>query len=88
LTYLVEELVNIIVERWKNGKDYGVVLVPEGIVEFVGEMNILIKEINHILSHDLKDVVLEIDDLFIQVNKLLTKESANLLNYLPRSIGE
>lgn len=47
---MVKELVDVIVERFKRGKDYGVVLVPEGIVEFVVEMKTLIKEINEIFS--------------------------------------
>jgi 6-phosphofructokinase len=50
LCELVQELVDVIVERFKRGKDYGVVLVPEGIVEFVVEMKNLIKEINEIFS--------------------------------------
>lgn len=41
---------DVIVERYKRGKDYGVVLVPEGIVEFVVEMKALISEINDILA--------------------------------------
>ena len=38
--------------RSEIGKDYGVVIVPEGLVEFVPEMNILIQEINEILSKE------------------------------------
>ena len=64
LAQLVDELINIIVERSKSNKNYGVVLVPEGIIEFICEVKILIKEINTILAKELKDAKFEIDELF------------------------
>ena len=32
--------------------DYGIVLIPEGLIEFIPEINVLIKEINDILGED------------------------------------
>jgi 6-phosphofructokinase len=32
------------------GKDYGVVLLPEGLIEFVPEFNRLIADINEVLA--------------------------------------
>ena len=32
------------------GKDYGVILLPEGLIEFVPEFNRLIVDINEVLS--------------------------------------
>jgi 6-phosphofructokinase len=43
-------LADIICKRADRGKNYGVVLVPEGLIEFIPEVKILIKEINEILS--------------------------------------
>jgi 6-phosphofructokinase len=75
-------------ERSKNGKDYGVVLVPEGIIEFIGEVKKLINEINDILAKDLKDAKMEIEELFEAVCGKMTPESCSLLRYLPRTISE
>ena len=44
-------MADIIVQRWKRGKNYGVIIVPEGLVEFIPEMGTLIAEINEIVSH-------------------------------------
>ena len=36
--------------RSKEKKNYGVILIPEGLIEFIPEMNVLIQEINEILA--------------------------------------
>jgi hypothetical protein len=66
------------------------VLVPEGIVEFIGEIKTLIGEINHLLAKDLKEssAGLEIEELFEKVTSLLSPDSARLMRYLPRTISE
>lgn len=43
---------DIIQKRYEKGKNYGVVLVPEGLIEFIPEVAVLIKEINEILAHE------------------------------------
>lgn len=40
----------MIEKRYANGKNYGVVLVPEGLIEFICEVRVLISEINVILG--------------------------------------
>ena len=50
LRELVAKLVEIIVGRSKEKKNYGIILIPEGLIEFIPEMNALIKEINEILA--------------------------------------
>ena len=42
LEELVANLVNIIIKRAENNKNYGVVLIPEGLIEFIPSMNTLI----------------------------------------------
>lgn len=43
---LTEEICDMIEARSKAGKNYGVVLIPEGVIEFIPEFKILIKELN------------------------------------------
>jgi diphosphate--fructose-6-phosphate 1-phosphotransferase len=47
---LTLELANMIEERSKRGKDFGVVVLPEGLIEFIPEFNKLISEINDKLA--------------------------------------
>lgn len=50
LSQVVDMIVDSVVRRAAGGKNYGVVLVPEGLLEFVPEMNLLIGELNDILA--------------------------------------
>jgi pyrophosphate--fructose-6-phosphate 1-phosphotransferase len=50
LSQVTTQVADIICKRSQIGKDYGVVLVPEGLIEFIPEMSVLIKEINELLS--------------------------------------
>lgn len=42
LQWIVDDLVRVITNRSSQGKQYGLVLVPEGLIEFIPEMNLLI----------------------------------------------
>jgi len=47
---IVNNIASIISRRAKNGKNYGVILIPEGLIEFIPEMNVLITELNEIMA--------------------------------------
>jgi len=72
---------DIIVGRAKLGKNYGVILVPEGLIEFIPEMGTLISEINEILAKPFEGEIRK------YVAKNLSQESAALFNFLPASIS-
>lgn len=89
LSDLVDDLIQIIVDRQKNGKDYGVVLVPEGLIEFIDEIKTLISEINTIYGGPMKDVKgLDTNQMFEKVCSFLSAESSQVLRYIPRQISE
>lgn len=52
LAQITQQVVDTIVSRAAQGKDYGIVLLPEGLIEFIPEFNRLIEEINDILAND------------------------------------
>jgi hypothetical protein len=52
------------------------VLVPEGLIEFICEIEKLIGEINQTLGNQLKGAKLEVDELFEKMCTLLTPECA------------
>ncbi|KAH8738641.1 pyrophosphate-dependent 6-phosphofructokinase [Cryptosporidium ryanae] len=49
LMSIVDEVIEMVIKRETNGKRYGIILLPEGLIEFIPEFEILIKELNQIL---------------------------------------
>lgn len=47
---IVEQMSEVIVHRHTNGKNFGIALLPEGLIEFIPEMRALIAEINELLA--------------------------------------
>jgi len=50
------QVADVVCKRADLGKNYGVVLVPEGLIEFIPEVKVLIGEVNEILSKVTKDL--------------------------------
>ncbi len=49
---VVEGIVKAVVARGNDGKNFGVVLIPEGLIEFIPEVKVLISELNDLLSKE------------------------------------
>lgn len=80
---IVSDVCDIICKRSNIGKNYGVIIVPEGLVEFVTEFKVLIAELNELLPHiqaeaNLRTIVLE----------RLTENSKALFKSLPRMVAD
>ncbi|MCK5268707.1 MAG: diphosphate--fructose-6-phosphate 1-phosphotransferase, partial [Spirochaetes bacterium] len=54
LDNIVGNIVDVILKRSNNGCDYGIALIPEGLIEFIPEMKALIAELNDILAENEK----------------------------------
>jgi pyrophosphate--fructose-6-phosphate 1-phosphotransferase len=56
LDKIVSEIADLVVGRFKAGKEYGIILIPEGLIEFIPEMKDLICALNQkeSLAGDLK----------------------------------
>ncbi|MHB0999664.1 MAG: diphosphate--fructose-6-phosphate 1-phosphotransferase [Armatimonadota bacterium] len=52
LEEIVNCIVDVVVKRSAAGKNYGVVLVPEGLVEFISDIKTMIDELSNILGKD------------------------------------
>lgn len=48
LQELTDEICDMISNRAEQGKNYGVILIPEGIIEFIPEFKVLIAELNRL----------------------------------------
>jgi pyrophosphate--fructose-6-phosphate 1-phosphotransferase len=50
LATIVDQIAQTVAQRYRNGVNHGVVLIPEGVIEFIPEMNALIAELNDVLG--------------------------------------
>jgi diphosphate-dependent phosphofructokinase len=85
---IVEDIARVIKTRSDNNENFGVCLVPEGLIEFVPEIKKLISEINDLLAEKAAAFnALETDDEKFQfVNSHISAESTKAFNSLPKDI--
>ncbi|MBR2069153.1 MAG: diphosphate--fructose-6-phosphate 1-phosphotransferase [Candidatus Gastranaerophilales bacterium] len=89
LDEIVEYIANIIALRAKKGKNFGVALIPEGLIEFIPEMKTMIASLNDILAHLEKNEdyqYLAQDKKYEMITSRLDEQSAKLFTSLPSSI--
>ncbi len=86
LAQLADDLYLKIKKRSLKGKNYGVVLIPEGLIEFVPEVKELIKELNSFLSSKKAQLLEKVDDFQEKVAlvlKNLSSKSSQCFSILP-----
>ncbi|XP_065016539.1 pyrophosphate--fructose 6-phosphate 1-phosphotransferase subunit beta-like [Musa acuminata AAA Group] len=81
LKNVTDYITDIICKRAKLGYNYGVILIPEGLIDFIPEVQQLIAELNEILAHDVVDK----EGLW---KKKLQQQSQLLFEFLPQAIQE
>ncbi|KAL9671536.1 hypothetical protein QQ045_009105 [Rhodiola kirilowii] len=81
LKNVTDYIVDVICKREETGYNYGVILIPEGLIDFIPEVQQLIAELNEILAH-------EIVDEAGQWKSKLTSQSLHLFDFLPQAIQE
>jgi diphosphate-dependent phosphofructokinase len=91
LTEIVDYMAGVIAQRAARGDNFGVALIPEGLVEFVPEMKKLISELNDLLAEGTKTA-----EIFKNVKKnyrlewvaeKLSAEPAKVFKSLPAGIA-
>ena len=90
LYQIADYVASSVVKRAEKGMNFGVVLIPEGLVEFVPEVKSLIAEINDILAAkgDEFNSIESIKDKIVFMNKNLSAESLSVYSILPEGIQE
>ena len=89
---IVDYIAGIVAKRAANGNNFGVALIPEGLIEFIPEMKILISELNDLLAEGSET---EVEFKSIVDEKLrrefvagkLSADSSTLYQFLPAGIA-
>lgn len=88
LDNIVNALCYMIAERAKLGWNFGTVLVPEGLIEFIPSMKKLIQELNDVLVEYAQELDgLEEMDKLKAIHSHLSPENKELFKSLPKDIA-
>jgi pyrophosphate--fructose-6-phosphate 1-phosphotransferase len=90
LSQVVDYICDIIAARSFKGKNFGIIFVPEGLIEFIPEFKELISSLNEVLSNYEKEIdaaLFNDKEKKVFVSSKLSESSAALLNSLPHNIA-
>lgn len=88
LNQIVEQIATAVAHRAEQGDNFGVVLVPEGLIEFIPAIGRLIEELNDLLAAhgaDYKD--LNVTEQRAYILEHLSKENADTFKTLPTGVA-
>ena len=88
LNQIVEQIAAAVAQRAADGNNFGVVLIPEGLIEFIPAIGRLIDELNDLLAAhgaDYKDLDKDAQRAYILAH--LSKENADTFSTLPESVA-
>ena len=88
LNQIVEQIAGAVADRASRGDNFGVVLIPEGLIEFIPSIGRLIDELNDLLAEhgaDYKDLDKQAQREYILAH--LSKENAETFATLPEGVA-
>jgi diphosphate-dependent phosphofructokinase len=90
LDKIVDQICASIVKRAENGDNFGVVLVPEGLIEFIPEIKILIEELNDVIAAEEKSfaTITNFIDQLYWLSTRISEPSYKIMQSLPTEISE
>ena len=91
LAQITDYIADSVANRAAQGMNYGVALIPEGVVEFVPEFSVLIHEINELLAGSKADEFNALpswDDKYAFIKNGLTPASFEVFAILPQAIQQ
>ena len=91
LAQITDYIADSVANRAAKGMNYGVALIPEGVVEFVPEFSVLIHEINELLAGSKADdfnALPSWDEKYAFIKNGLTAASMEVFAILPQAIQQ
>lgn len=91
LSEIADYIADAVEKRSANGNNFGVAIIPEGVVEFVPEFKALIAEINELLAGNKTEEFTALgswEEKYAFIEKGLTAESMAVFAILPQTIQQ
>ena len=91
LSEIADYIADAVEKRAADGNNFGVVVIPEGVVEFVPEFSALISEINELLAGSKADAFNALEswaEKYAFIEKGISKEAMEVFAILPQAIQQ
>jgi len=87
LREVVTDIATVVKKRSEAGKNFGIALIPEGLIEFIPEVKLMISELNDLLAANAAYFdPLSDDDKLQFINSKLSAASSQAFSSMPHSI--
>ncbi|MFN3551312.1 MAG: diphosphate--fructose-6-phosphate 1-phosphotransferase [Endomicrobiia bacterium] len=89
LSQIVDQIVDVIIKRAQQNKNFGIVLVPEGLIEFIPEIKELISKLNDLLAENEQQInsISSVEEKKSFVYTKLPENLVSLMKSLPENIS-
>jgi len=88
LNDIIQYIADIVARRAEDGNNFGTVLIPEGLIEFVPAMKSLISELNEFLAHhDAEFKMIRKSEQRTYIISKLSKTNSELYASLPETVA-
>ena len=85
---IIQSIANIVAKRAEDGNNFGTVLIPEGLIEFIPVMKKLINELNDYLAHHEEEFKrIKRSHQLAHVMDQLSPENAKIFATLPENVA-
>ncbi|MDH6311885.1 pyrophosphate--fructose-6-phosphate 1-phosphotransferase [Parabacteroides sp. PFB2-10] len=85
---IVTYIASVVAKRAEQGDNFGIILIPEGLIEFIPAMKRLIAELNDYLAkHDVEFKMIKKSEQRAYILSKLTKDNADLYASLPEGVA-
>ncbi len=88
LVEVIDQVADVVAKRAEKGLNYGVVLIPEGLIEFIPEVKFLISELNELMAvkHDAFESFTDNNEKMEFITRKLSDKSAKVYLTLPMDL--
>ncbi|MDR2621273.1 MAG: diphosphate--fructose-6-phosphate 1-phosphotransferase [Dysgonamonadaceae bacterium] len=85
---IINYIAGVVAKRAEDGNNFGTVLIPEGLIEFVPAIRRLINELNDFLAdHDSEFKMIKKSEQRLYIISKLSKENSDLYASLPETVA-
>jgi pyrophosphate--fructose-6-phosphate 1-phosphotransferase len=85
---VIQYIADVVAKRAANSNNFGTILIPEGLIEFIPAIKRLIAELNDFLAeHDTEFKMIKKSEQCAYIARKLSRENAELYASLPESVA-